>query len=891
MNASPRALPQKLPSRQHAYQEAHASVLQGAPVFIVGQFGSGRTTFAHQTLSNHPGKSYWITAAKALQEVPFALLSTLTAQLPTQTSNFTPAEMISELVQYTANQGLYLFLDQAEHADEQSAAVFSQLSLTGNIHLVVATSAIKHLPQSLKDLRTSARATRIELTRLTFADAEVILEDVFGGQVNSSTIGTLLELSDGNALHLHELTLDAQKAKVLTKQGCYWTLDRSWNPQGPRISDLIASRLHAQPPSIREAIELLAVTGRLKYPFAQQLLGSTLPQVLESRLAKLVTLWQDETTGERELAVVLSSGLAPQTVLNTLTQAQLRDYLRRASDTFPRDVLTSNSRAWFTRHRLMLGIAIPAQELFDDVVTSAQARRFAQVVALTDALDRESFTDQGMLEHVLVLRADALYELGKPEVALSVLQPMLQTGSAQLRGVAAKIAFAGLGRPDLATQIIDSEPNDPVESHAYRLLLLSRAQQVVDTVKLREYAADQSISPELRAACLAHVLIEDCYAGRPVSAFEELAGHIADKSWSLATPATQAELFFALPVLSSSLGGVSPEFGALLAGIDFAELAINHANYLTAHGLELLEQGVALGALEAFEQALALASYSDPYLLTGFAASFAACAAVLVGDLPKARMHYSVVQSSPAMAGQIMRPFADRALLPVLLELEGQQAAEDHLAHCLAHAEKFGRRLSRLRLLHDAWRLGLSVEVDELSEAAALVQGPLAQALAQYASVIEAPSQSAVEGLVSAHVASQRLLYAAEVAHRASVVARDLGQRTLASRLLALATETAVPLEQVNTPSLGRGRIIRSLLTEREHATCVLAARGASNQEIAEELFLSPRTVEGHLQRSYTKLGIATRRQLLPSSVREPVLEENLEELSEALPVSRQSAT
>ena len=39
----------------------------------------------------------------------------------------------------------------------------------------------------------------------------------------------------------------------------------------------------------------------------------------------------------------------------------------------------------------------------------------------------------------------------------------------------------------------------------------------------------------------------------------------------------------------------------------------------------------------------------------------------------------------------------------------------------------------------------------------------------------------------------------------------------------------------------------------------MLAAAGRSNKEIAEQLFLSPRTVENRLQRVYEKLGIAGR--------------------------------
>ncbi|WP_082526515.1 AAA family ATPase [Kitasatospora sp. MBT63] len=59
----------------------------------------------------------------------------------------------------------------------------------------------------------------------------------------------------------------------------------------------------------------------------------------------------------------------------------------------------------------------------------------------------------------------------------------------------------------------------------------------------------------------------------------------------------------------------------------------------------------------------------------------------------------------------------------------------------------------------------------------------------------------------------------------------------------------------------GPGRRLPDL-TEREHAVARLAAQGLTNQEIARQLFLSPKTVEYHLGHVFTKLSLSTRRQL-----------------------------
>ena len=61
-----------------------------------------------------------------------------------------------------------------------------------------------------------------------------------------------------------------------------------------------------------------------------------------------------------------------------------------------------------------------------------------------------------------------------------------------------------------------------------------------------------------------------------------------------------------------------------------------------------------------------------------------------------------------------------------------------------------------------------------------------------------------------------------------------------------------------------RARITDTLdqLTARETQIAQLAGDGMSNQEIATQLFMSPRTVEYHLHKVFSKLGISSRNQL-----------------------------
>ena len=51
-------------------------------------------------------------------------------------------------------------------------------------------------------------------------------------------------------------------------------------------------------------------------------------------------------------------------------------------------------------------------------------------------------------------------------------------------------------------------------------------------------------------------------------------------------------------------------------------------------------------------------------------------------------------------------------------------------------------------------------------------------------------------------------------------------------------------------------------LTPQEARIARLAAEGASNPDIADQLYVSRRTVESHLTKIYTKLGVSSRTQL-----------------------------
>jgi DNA-binding CsgD family transcriptional regulator len=218
--------------------------------------------------------------------------------------------------------------------------------------------------------------------------------------------------------------------------------------------------------------------------------------------------------------------------------------------------------------------------------------------------------------------------------------------------------------------------------------------------------------------------------------------------------------------------------------------------------------------------------------------------------------------------------------------------AVEHLRECGHNVE--GWRLHNPGVL--PWRVSLALALageGELEEALELAQAEIALArkfavtrelgMALRAAALASSGRRRLTLMTEAVAVldrSQALLERARALVDLGATLRSLGHRADARdplrRGLGLATECGATAlverahgELVASGARPRRLVMRGLdaLTASERRVAELAADGLTNREIAETLFLSEKTVEGHLGQVYRKLGIRVRSQL-PRSLR-----------------------
>jgi DNA-binding NarL/FixJ family response regulator len=165
-------------------------------------------------------------------------------------------------------------------------------------------------------------------------------------------------------------------------------------------------------------------------------------------------------------------------------------------------------------------------------------------------------------------------------------------------------------------------------------------------------------------------------------------------------------------------------------------------------------------------------------------------------------------------------------------------------------------------LLQTATHFGDHTTAARLAELAGQVQGPRAAAAAAHAAALGAGDGDALVDASHQYEAFGDRIAAADAAAHAILAYQDGGYRDATMSASATVQRLAAECRGAQTPAL-RAVPTPPPFTDRQREIISLAAQGLSNREIARQLTMSIRSIEGHLFRASQRVGANNREQLI----------------------------
>jgi ATP/maltotriose-dependent transcriptional regulator MalT len=215
------------------------------------------------------------------------------------------------------------------------------------------------------------------------------------------------------------------------------------------------------------------------------------------------------------------------------------------------------------------------------------------------------------------------------------------------------------------------------------------------------------------------------------------------------------------------------------------------------------------------------------------------------GDLARAKEWLDALERWLAWAGAVRGQSEKEALWAQYFRQVGNSArAREHAEQALDHASEPRQPLALIA----AQRLRGELDSDAGDIAAA--ERHLSESLAR-ATTCAAPYERALTflALATLRAAQGDTAQARTFLDEAETICTSLGAQPTLARIAALRERLAA----IPAPAYPAG------LSSREVEVLRLVAQGLTDAEVAERLFLSPRTVGQHLRSVYNKLGVSSR--------------------------------
>ncbi|MFC9351153.1 LuxR C-terminal-related transcriptional regulator [Arthrobacter sp. NPDC057013] len=850
-------------------------------VVITGARGVGKSSLARTAVAEL-GPDVWALQLRSPltgSQTSYGCLAFLLARLP-QSALASPTAILQGITSLirsdAAGRDCVITLDTTGQIDDMSAGVILNIMLTHTARVIAIAPSTSDLPADFHWLLTDRRLTEVRLDNLNELQTRQVLLTLLGHRVSASLVSTYHAIVGGNPLLLKALVTEQQQSGNLVLSDSVWTLrDRVVLDGATGLDDIVRSRWSREKSETREVIEMLACARRVPLARLSEIYGTATVADMEDAglltvadtgdrwvslreqyLGDVVRSWLS-ISRRRELRTLLLDGHEPE--LGALTMEERIEFAA-----WTRECQAELSPA------MAVAAAEAAVQLFDP--------RFA--ISCVEGIKK---TDDVWVDAQLY-KATAYLLLDLPVQAMAALEDISQGQldaldvEAFARVVAAKSrVMAWL--PELCGKVPDelaaarkrlgvgvgvaSTWPDPLGTAADAITLAEFEYKAftgdyASMIGELEEAIDPAISKDPAFRIQAALLLMPALSavGREMDALQlmrRVGGQLSD-----AGPLTGLRERFAMTAFNVLLQAgqwkrclelVGPPKGQeerrLAYRTSATELAAGIAYVFSGRGAVALDS--LLSAVAQLELRPVLNMLQAAYAATAFAYA-------QIGNAGQAHKYLDKLHGSRGHCN-----FGTLFVTEFCANMAGRWLGDtDAVKHLLEAAHRdidAGRyTLAGISLL-GATVNGTDEDFRLMEEVAGRRQGTLAEISRLIA--VGTRTKDAKVLLEGAHLSAELELDAVEARCVALAVdfARHSGDsasaRVAQARLDSLtATVPSLPI----VPSSGS-----PLLTARERQISRLAGRGVSNRDIALEMGVSVRTVEGHLYQVFTKLGVTSR--------------------------------
>lgn len=709
--------------------------------------------------------------------------------------------------------------------------------------LIVSARSGASLPSWLTALWSSGAIERIEVEPLSNGGVEQMASALLGGPLSRGLVDYLWRFSGGLPLLVRELVADARNdGGIVTSGRAYaWAGDPS--TVGPRLRHLARSRVDELAEPMRTTVDLVACAGGAPLRTILALVDAGAldacervglvttddgtvriePPAFELAVRDSMPAGRRTTLRRRLSDAIAADGDAPDEFIVRASTWSLDEGVRPPGDLAVAAATAANRNGDYRSARRLAASAVGSEFDLAARLALAHAARYGGSPLDVTVIVDPTHSDQQFREASAILTADVQqFELDDVDTALTTLRSAPDSG----------------GRLDV-----------------YRLAHLGYAGRFEDSLTdMLGVVADPASTDAQRCIVWPPLIVGLAFSGRSHEAVTHAQRAVA------VAPRVDDQVPFVRSLTASALF-----FARLLGGWGLDDLPLVGPLALTGVmqlglGLPLLANGQTPRAVVEIDKALAAFDVGDPFGFRSLALAAGAAAAVLSGEEERGIAMLAQAERVPRRIGRLLNPEIDRLLLwPTFFRGGAGQVASAGGA-IVADCERRGLWAAALSARHTMLRLGVSnVAPDE--DALSRVDGPAATAMAtQFRAIRDGDADALVEAS-EMFESIEAIVAAAEAAAQAHYLAKGDGRRATARAAELRVRRLTDGLDTTPYPLL-RDWTATHRLTRREREVVALAAQQLTNRQIATRLNTSQRTVEGHLHRAYTKLGVDDRSRL-----------------------------